>query len=92
MYGVFDSRNDLNGGPYHRGTCPNCGGYNGTTYDGLCTCCETEEAICPICGGTASLGDLERHGKCVVCIEEAATIFTKKFKTNLEAEAIINLI
>lgn len=92
MYGDFDSRDSMNGGPYHRGTCPNCGRPNGTTYDGLCDRCETEEATCPICGGTAALGDLERHGKCTLCIEEAATIFTKKFKTRLEAEEIINLI
>ena len=30
---------DINGGPHHRGICPDCGHFNGDCTDGLCESC-----------------------------------------------------
>ncbi len=51
---------DYNGGPYHRGICPECNGFNGDCHDGPCESCleglpqmidesEDVESVCNEC-------------------------------------------
>ena len=89
MYNYYDlSTHSMNGGPYHRGTCPKCGKDNGTCYDDICDACfELEPVVCKQCGCTVAPDDITEHGVCEYCTEENAQKFTRKFKSRLLTEA-----
>ena len=60
---------DYNGGPYHRGICPECNGFNGDCTDGLCDdCFEGEPVECPLCGEHYQPDQM--HGSiCQICYD-----------------------
>lgn len=59
-----------NGGPAHKGICPECGEHNGTCYDGECEDCmeeHDEQAECPECGAIIPTNDISYDGVCYAC-------------------------
>ncbi len=74
-----------NGGPSHRGICPECDRYNGTCYDDLCeSCLELQPVKCPKCGDLVDSEFMTEHGVCTLCADENAKEFAIKFEVQLK--------
>lgn len=73
---------DYNGGPHHKGICPECGHLSGTCYDELCEICEENKPVkCPSCGDMVDPHYMTTHGVCIVCYEDNEDEFAERFST-----------
>lgn len=80
---------DYNGGPSHRGICPNCGGDTYTCHDELCESCQQDVPVkCPLCLDMVHPSHMTEHGCCIICLDYKA----EEFAGNIELVPLFNEI